>query len=423
MKQPKQLIKLGFMKRFTNLDRLILIPYIVLVLIGFLAVYSAAGTTTVTPIGEQSNVLVKQLAFIAFSFISLVVSYFVLDKYGNSYYFLTISMGILLLLEIMVRLFGDEALGAKSRLTVGPIQIQPSEFVKVFLIWWFGVLLADLIKNKRVITQFVRPFTKRKLPPYFDAMILYGLPGILLLLIFMEPDVGTALVIMMTIWIVLLVAGRIPHGLLISVAGLVLLFILFNYFPIDLLGFLPSHIVSRIVAYRDAFDAASNEGFQIVRGYMAVAQGGIFGQGPGASQFKAGYLPEATTDFIIAIIAEEYGLIGVLLLFSTLTILITRIFIRALKATLTSTKYILTGVGGMLLVQSFINLGGLIGLIPLTGVTLPFISYGGSSLMASSIAIGMAFTALDNEDKQLGLANVSEKQRTFTRSLVMKDGK
>ena len=235
MKQPKQLIKLGFMKRFTNLDRLILIPYIVLVLIGFLAVYSAAGTTTVTPIGEQSNVLVKQLAFIAFSFISLVVSYFVLDKYGNSYYFLTISMGILLLLEIMVRLFGDEALGAKSRLTVGPIQIQPSEFVKVFLIWWFGVLLADLIKNKRVITQFVRPFTKRKLPPYFDAMILYGLPGILLLLIFMEPDVGTALVIMMTIWIVLLVAGRIPHGLLISVAGLVLLFILFNYFPIDLL--------------------------------------------------------------------------------------------------------------------------------------------------------------------------------------------
>lgn len=145
----------------------------------------------------------------------------------------------------------------------------------------------------------------------------------------------------------------------------------------------------RILSYLNPFDYIQGSGFQIANGYIAIGSGGVKGHGLGNSIQKMGYLPEPHTDVIMAIISEELGILGVAVVIGGLGFIVLRALIIALKAKDPHARMLAAGIGSMIGVQTFVNLGGLTGIIPLTGVPLPFISYGGTSVILMSIAVGI----------------------------------
>ena len=147
--------------------------------------------------------------------------------------------------------------------------------------------------------------------------------------------------------------------------------------------------MGRIKAFLNPFEYAEGSGLQVINGYIAIGSGGLEGVGLGQSIQKLGYLPEPQTDFIMAIIAEELGLLGVIIVLGGLGFIVFRGIVIALKTKDPLARMIAAGIASWIAIQTFINLGGLSGLIPLTGVTLPFISYGGSSILVLSFAMGI----------------------------------
>src|SRR5699024_2698335 len=145
----------------------------------------------------------------------------------------------------------------------------------------------------------------------------------------------------------------------------------------------------RILSYLNPFDYASGSGFQIVNGYIAIGSGGVTGNGLGDSVQKMGYLPEPHTDVIMAVISEELGIFGGIIVIGGLGFIVIRALTLAIKAKDPQARMLATGIGSVIGIQTFVNLGGLMGVIPLTGVPLPFISYGGTSVILMSIAVGI----------------------------------
>lgn len=148
-------------------------------------------------------------------------------------------------------------------------------------------------------------------------------------------------------------------------------------------------MLNRFTAYLDPFGDVQNSSFQLVNSFYALARGGLFGVGIGESIQKSGYLPESYTDFIIPIMGEEIGLVGVIFILAIFFYFVYVIFRTSLQVTDSFGQLVYIGIAAMFLIQGSINLGGAVGIMPLTGVTFPFISYGGSSMLVSSIAVGI----------------------------------
>ncbi|RLK64010.1 FtsW/RodA/SpoVE family cell cycle protein [Atopobacter sp. AH10] len=397
-------LKLPVRKILRELDNTLLLTYLALMIIGFLAVLSSKGAIAEVGWFSIIAVIFKQLFFIGISLSGAVLSYIFFKRYLKHQSFLWLSSVLLVFSLILVLLIGREVNGAKSWILIGSMQLQPSEFVKVFLIWWFGVTFSATRQNQYALSSSLESLIQVKKDVWLERCLLYGPVALMVFLIKCQPDWGTNIVIF-TLWFILqLVANRYRRGakILIPLVFCLALFII-CFVPLSFLKFLPRHMYSRFLAFREPFAHADAASFQMVRGFMAMSRGGWLGQGPGASLFKTGYLPEASTDFIMAILAEEWGFVGVIVILGLLLTLILRLYYLALKARTRTNKYILTGVASLFLIQSVINLGGLTAIIPLTGITLPFLSYGGSSLLAFSMAIGLAFASLDVESSYLRL--------------------
>ena len=165
--------------------------------------------------------------------------------------------------------------------------------------------------------------------------------------------------------------------------------------------FIKSYQVGRFLSFHNPWDDTSGVGYQSIQGFLALARGGLTGTGLSSSIQKTGFLPEAHTDFILAIVGEELGFFMIWLVLIVLFFLIIYIIRKALSCRSAFARYICLGVGVFLLVQSSVNIGALLGLAPITGVPLPFLSYGGSSLIVSSIAIGMVLFALKYDKEYL----------------------
>ncbi|GKS12521.1 stage V sporulation protein E [Paenibacillus chitinolyticus] len=348
-------------------DVWILVSTLLILTIGVIMVYSASGVLAFREFGDWFYYLKRQLLFavlgIVAMFFTMNTDYWVWKKYAKVG--LLICFG--LLLAVLIPGIGVVRGGARSWLGIGSFGIQPSEFMKIGMIVFLAKLLSD---RQSQITLF----TKGLLPPL-------GLVGLAFGLIMLQPDLGTGAVLVGASLLVIYTAGaRILHLSYLAMAGVAGFVGLIIAAPYRL---------QRITAFMDPWSDPLGAGYQSIQSLYAIGPGGLAGLGLGMSRQKYSYLPEPQTDFIFSIIAEELGFIGgaaVLILF---TILVWRGMRTAITAPDTFGSLVAVGIVGMIAVQVIINIGVVIGMFPVTGITLPLISAGGSSLTLMLTSIGV----------------------------------
>ena len=278
----------------------------------------------------------------------------------------TIIYWLVIVALIAVKIPGIGAFrnGSQSWIVFGPLSIQPAEFAKITVITMLASSLKNRSKGKNV----------------FNLKDI----GIILLpagLIMLQPDLGSTVILIVSAFIVLFVAGySLRFFTIIGVAGLAAF--------IGLIA-AASYRLDRIKSYIDPWNDPLGTGFQGIQSLFAIAPGGLFGHGYGNSRQKYLYLPEPQNDFIFSIIAEESGFLGATIIILLFIVLLVATFGIAIRSKDRFSFLAVTGMGSMILFQTFLNIGVVSGLLPVTGVTLPFISYGGSSLMTTWIAAGI----------------------------------
>jgi cell division protein FtsW len=348
--------------------RLLLTATFCLLAGGAVMVYSASSARTLLEgSGDGTTYLVKYLAYGA---VGLVVMH-LLSRHGlesvRRYTPFFVLFAFVLLLLVLIPGFGVKINGARRWLGAGPLQFQPSEIMKLALILHAAAVLSARPKLARNVRTIVGP--------------ILGVGGAAVLLIMAQPDLGTSLVVCFTMAAMLVAAGVPMRQLgLVAAAGafLILLFALFEPYR-----------RARLTSFMNPWDHAGTIGFQSVQGQIAIGSGGFFGLGPGQSVQKIFYLPEAHTDFILAVIGEELGVAGVCgLLF--LYGMIGYAGLRTAKnAKGAYAKLLAGGLTSLILCQALLNVYAVLGLAPLTGVPLPFVSSGSTSLIVLLCAMGL----------------------------------
>jgi cell division protein FtsW len=348
-------------------DLILLLVTLLLVTIGTVMIYSSSSILAMERFRDGQFFLKKQLFFLCLGLgvmaLATRVSYYKLRKLAWP----GIILSVFFLLLIWVPHLGIRAGGAVRWLNLGVFSFQVSEMVKVTLI----LFLAHYLTEK---ANHIREFREGMLVPL-------GIMGALAGLILLQPDFGTTFIIaLITFLMIFLAGGRIVH-----LAGLAALFL-----PVALWFLLhKSYRLARLTAFLDPWKDPRHSGFQIIQSLIAFGSGGTFGVGIGDGMQKLFYLPEPHTDFILSVIAEESGFIGVGLILLLYTILIVRGFRISLKAPDLFGNLLAAGLTMLLALEAFINIAGVMGLIPLKGLALPFLSYGGTSLMMSLAAVGI----------------------------------
>lgn len=360
-----------------NLYYAILISTLSLLAIGLVMVLSASTQISVNQTGNQFQIATRQLMF---AVIGLVLMYFV-SKLPVSFFIkwanLFIFIAILLLLVVLIPSVGISVAGQRNWINIyGGFRLQPSEFAKLAIIIWGAAVLSQKLKKSDLT------WNQLLMPVYWVGL------GITVLVV-AQGDVGTALIILPIVLALYFAAGApLILNLVNALLGLVAVAVLTIQAP---------YRMQRWISWRDPFADPEGAGWQIIQGQYALAQGGIFGLGLGASRQKWGWLPAAHTDFIFAVVGEELGLVGTFFVLFLFIVLILASLTLARKTKNTFTRIYATGVAGWILFQATINLGGVLGLLPITGVPLPLISYGGSSLLFVLVAIGGLLACVRNE--------------------------
>ncbi len=348
--------------------RILLTATMCLMAFGAVMVYSASSATTLLQgHGYGSGDLIK---FLVYGSIGLVVMRVLARDGVAKVHTITAPLLIasfVLVLAVHIPHVGVSINGARRWIGPGQFQFQPSELMKLALVLYSATLLARRPQCVHDLRELAKP--------------LLLVVGAACLLVFTQPDVGTAMVIAFTVAAMLVAAGMPMRKLALvsgSVLGLVFLYALVR-----------PYARARLTSFVDPWAHASSTGFQAVQGQIAIGSGGLFGVGPGQSVQKIFYLPEAPTDFILAVIAEELGVVGVFALLF-LYGLIAYAGLRAAKAARSLySALIAVGVTALILSQALLNAFAVLGLAPLTGVPLPFVSYGSSSLIVMLAAMGL----------------------------------
>lgn len=352
---------------------------LVLIGIGVVMIYSASSISMWQSTGESAGLLKKQLLYLVIGFvamfISMAVDYQSLRKIVKPLFVAAVIPLVLVLVPGISR----EAGGAKRWLHAFGFNYQPSELVKIALILY----MADFITRKnRVLKDFWQGFV----PP---MMVL----GFVTLLVLMQPDLGTAISFVVLVFAMLFISGARPLHIFSSIlAALPFLYILVFSVP---------YRRARILAFLNPWLDPKGSGFQIIQSQIALGSGGLFGAGLGQGRQKLFYLPAAHTDFIFSIIGEEAGLIGAAFVILLLIVLIWKISRIVYLVKEPFGKLICAGVLILIAFSSVVNIGVSIGSLPTKGLPLPFISYGGSSLIFHMVAIGLLLNVSKQEDAAL----------------------
>ncbi|MCT6858906.1 MAG: FtsW/RodA/SpoVE family cell cycle protein [Apilactobacillus sp.] len=359
------------------MDYYIFIPYIMLSVIGIIMVYSASSNIATQIGGSPTGYLIRQSMFVVFSLIIVLICLCGQNMFVRNGRVLFIFWAAMFIGLIWLKAFGHSVNGAAGWIPIGPLHIQPAETAKVYIILVMSNILAnhenELINNEKtkVITHSIFVF-------------------VMLGLILIQPDLGGTIINALIFIVIIFASGMNWKGAtLISSSMIVGGWIILKTALFIFRNGSSNYQVQRILAYGDPFRYEQGIGHQLVNSYYALSNGGIFGVGLGNSIQKTGYLPEPNTDFIMSVISEELGLVGVLLILSLLFIIIVKAFQLGIRSNNTYDTLVSYGIGTYLLVQSYFNIGGVIGLLPITGVTFPFISYGGSSMLTLALCIGM----------------------------------
>ena len=358
-------------------DKILLIAVILISLFGTLMIYSSSYIWAEYKFNDPYKYLKSQIIFLIIGYIvMIIVSNF---SYHNYKRLANIIFGICFAMLTLVLIPGIGTIrnGSRSWFGIGGFGIQPSEFTKLGLI----IFTSKYLSNN---TRELKDIKKGVLPILAVVFLVFGL-------IMLEPDFGTGVVIVMTIIVLLFISGvKMNFFIKIGVLGLIGIVILILIAP---------YRMERIISFLNPWIDPLGSGFQIIQSLYAIGPGGFLGLGFGNSIQKHFYLPEPQTDFIFAIISEEFGFMGVLIV----SILFITIIARGLKIAMECEnlfgKFLAFGITFGLAFQTILNLMVVVGLIPVTGVTLPFLSYGGSSLIISLISIGILLNIHKHKEK------------------------
>lgn len=348
-------------------NKLLLLAVILISLFGLLMIYSSSNIWAEYKYNDPYKYLKSQAIFLIIGYIlMIIISKFPYQNYKKLANIIFLTCTIMLIL-VLIPGIGTVRNGSRSWFGIGSLGLQPSEFTKLGLIIFTSKYLANNTKELKDIKKGV-------LPILGVLFLIFGL-------IMLEPDFGTGVVIVMTIIVLLFISGvKINFFIKIGILGLIGIIVLILIAPYRL---------ERIVSFINPWTDPLGSGFQIIQSLYAIGPGGLLGLGFGNSIQKHFYLPEPQTDFIFAIISEEFGFLGVLIV---ATLFITIIY-SGLKISMRCQdnfgKFLAFGITFGLAFQTILNLMVVVGLLPVTGVTLPFLSYGGSSLLISLINIGI----------------------------------
>lgn len=383
------------MKKSQLIDYYILVPTIILTLFGIVMVYSASFYYAMTAFDNPHSMVIRQAIYAFLGFASLIfIVWFLPARHFKNISYVKFFAILSLILLVSVLIFGAEVNGAKGWFRFFGISFQPTELSKLVIIWYLAYILAN--RQKTIEDNWWQAVS---------YPIIYVL--LTLFLIAMQPDMGSAIIIL-SISFIMVIASGIPLSVVakssLAIIGGGLGILALTYFFGEHLPFFPDYIYNRIQAFVNPFELAQDQGLQLVNSYYALNRGGFFGVGIGQSIQKTGYLPEAYTDFIMAIVGEELGLIRLLLVLAVYFFLVGRIYLLAIRSKDTFNQLVFIGIASMFLIQASINLGGMLGLMPITGVTFPFISFGGTSLVISLISIAIVLNLnMDEKRRQIQL--------------------
>lgn len=381
-------------RKLNYLNWNIFIPYLILVILGVVLVYSASSDILLMNkfrpqvYGERQAIY----ALVAFIFFGLPFFFLKLEVFKNRRFiivFLLLSLLLLAFLAVM-RFFGGAGAavnGAVGWINLGFIKLQPLEVAKLALVLYLAYVLDR--RDGRLIKGHI----------WANVFHPALLTGFMMLLVLIEPDFGGTAILFMIALVMFCISG-IPTSLALKwlagvTGGVLLLFLLIVHWNPSFLQH--SYQFQRLLSFMHPFALERKGGAQLVNSYYAIHNGGLFGVGLGNSMQKRGYLPEPYTDFILSIAAEELGTIGAILLIALLFYLMWHIMAVGIHASNQFNALCCFGVATIIFTESFFNIGAVLGLLPITGVTLPFISYGGSSLIVLTASIGLVLNISANE--------------------------
>lgn len=348
-------------------DSLLFISTLSLLAIGIMMVYSASAVIAFHDFGDAFYYLKRQMIFAGLGIVAMIITMNVDYRIWRKAAKPGLILGFILLIIVLIPGIGVVRGGARSWLGISSFGIQPSEFIKIVII----IFLAKMLSEE---SSQITHFTKGLLPPLLIVGSAFGM-------IMLQPDLGTGAVLVGASMLMIYIAGARMFHLnmmaLTGVAGLVGLILAAPY------------RLARITGFLDPWKYPLDSGYQIIQSLFAIGPGGLVGLGLGMSRQKYSYLPEPQTDFIFSILAEELGFIGGLLVLSLFTVLLWRGIRIAIVASDKFGSLLAAGIVGMVAVQVIINIGVVIGMFPVTGITLPLISAGGSSLTLMLTAMGV----------------------------------
>lgn len=355
-----------------SIRRSVFVLALILIAIGVVMIYSTSAIYAYEKSGDSAFFLKRHLVFLLCGFIAMTFLMSVnLEKVERISKVLMIGSG-LLLIAVLIPGIGSSVRGARRWFRIGGFGFQPSEFAKIALILY----LASFMERKG---YRIKDFFEGYLP---SAMVVCLASALVLL----QPDMGTAVCILFIGFLIIFVAGgNLKHILATALLGAPFLYYL---------AFKVPYRRERILTFLNPWYDRSGSGFQIVQSFLALGSGGLFGLGLGQSRQKLFYLPESHTDFIFSIIGEELGFIGA----SSVVILFGAIIWQGMRASFraekTFNRILIFGVTSMIAFEVLVNVGVSVGAFPTKGLPLPFISYGGSSLVFHMAAFGLMLNAM-----------------------------
>jgi len=341
-----------------------------LLLIGLVMVTSASMSIAARDLGNPFFYLERQFAYGMLGAVLALIVAQIPARIWDEYSLVLVLLGILLLLLVLIPGIGATVNGARRWLRAGPVNFQVSELSKVLVLTW----VCSYCVRKRAELG-------KTLPGLAKPVAVLGVAGLLLLL---EPDFGATTVLVASGLAVLFVAGARLRYVLVAVLGAAA--------ALGTLAFTSAYRFKRLTGFLHPWEDPFNSGFQLTQSLIAIGRGGWFGVGLGSSVQKLFYLPEAHTDFVFAVLAEELGLVGVIGVIGLFLALVWRAFqisAMAAQAALRFQSYLALSLGVWIGVQALVNIGVNMGVLPTKGLTLPLLSYGRSSLLVTLAWIGV----------------------------------
>lgn len=333
---------------------------------------------------SHNDLMVKQALWYGIGFILILFMMRIKNDFFIKYSFILYIIGIILLILLLI--FGKPVNNAKCWFEIPHIgTFQPSEFVKIILIIMLSSMIDKFNKNNP------KPTCLEEFIFILKVLFIVIVPSILT---FLQPDTGVVLIYLLITFIMLFISGIRYRWFVVALLALTLIIgsVVFVYFYNQEL-FIKIFGTSFFLRVDRLLDWSNSNGYQLENGLSAIGAGGLFGYGLNNTPI---YFPEPQTDFIFAVYASNFGLVGSIFLITLIGIFDIKLVLLAIKTKKNINKYIIAGIIGMLIYQQVQNIGMTIGLLPITGITLPFISYGGSSLLSYMLMLGFIFN-ISNE--------------------------